>query len=275
MTTTKQAQTNRRNAKKSTGPKTAGGKLISSKNAVTYGIFSTSPLLPFEDVDEFEALKNDIATVFPPVDVVAASLVERIVLAILRQKRLRIAEAARAQLATAPEVLAIEINSILRIPFTKALSTDSISKEQEVTYSYWHEILEQFKLVDIATAPIHLDQVSAKAPKVYAQLKQIANKSTIEFDIFMETPHEIIKALERIKNHAQTFVENNTLAHRGFQIAEELRVAKLIPDGINLALLSKYQVQLDTDLYRAIDAYKTHMAWRSEVLEAEVEVTES
>ena len=66
MTTQKQRQANRRNAKKSTGPKTPGGKLMSSKNAITYGIFSTSPLLPSENVQEFEALKRDITTIYPP-----------------------------------------------------------------------------------------------------------------------------------------------------------------------------------------------------------------
>jgi len=56
-------------------------------------------------------------------------------------------------------------------------------------------------------------------------------------------------------------------------MAQQLKLAKLIPDGKSVDFLSKYQVQLDTDLYRAIEAFKKHMAWRVEHLEIDVNET--
>jgi hypothetical protein len=246
---------------------------MSSKNAMTYGIFSTSPLLPSESEEEFEALKQGIAATFPPVDTVAAGLVERIVLAILRQQRLRVAEAAKLKISMTPEILAAEASETLNLPFLQRLTANDISEKQEKTFKYWELVLEEFKTINIAAAPKNLGQVSITAPEVYHQLKQEALKSSLSYDLFMKTPTEVIKALEEIKMYAEKFIETNTIKHRAFDLTKELKLAKLIPAGTNLAFLSKYQVQLDTDLYRAIDAYKRHVAWRSEVLEVEVEET--
>jgi hypothetical protein len=53
MATTKQIEANRRNAKKSTGPKTQDGKRTVSKNAVKHGLLSADVLMPGEDASEF------------------------------------------------------------------------------------------------------------------------------------------------------------------------------------------------------------------------------
>ena len=86
----------------------------------------------------------------------------------------------------------------------------------------------------------------------------------------MKTPDKIIASLEKTKKYANDFLSNNSLNHTAHQISEQMKLAKLVPDSASLDFLNKYQVQLDTDLYRAIDAYKKHCAWRVENLEIEV-----
>ena len=49
MASTKRNEANRRNAQKSTGPKTAEGKAITSQNAIRHGLLATEILLPDED----------------------------------------------------------------------------------------------------------------------------------------------------------------------------------------------------------------------------------
>ncbi len=54
MATNKQTRANRENAKKSTGPRTAGGKARSSKNALKHGLLSQDSVLPGEAPEEFD-----------------------------------------------------------------------------------------------------------------------------------------------------------------------------------------------------------------------------
>ncbi len=56
MTSEKQVQANRRNALKSTGPKTQEGKDIVRHNAVKHGLLSQEVLLPDEDEAAFREL---------------------------------------------------------------------------------------------------------------------------------------------------------------------------------------------------------------------------
>jgi hypothetical protein len=68
----KQLEANRRNAKKSTGPRTKRGKRISSRNSIKHGLYSrdliiNSPKLK-EDPREYTRLLNSLMEEFEPVD---------------------------------------------------------------------------------------------------------------------------------------------------------------------------------------------------------------
>ena len=272
MTTPSKAKikANRQNAKRSTGPISIQGKLKVSQNAITHGIFAASPLLPNENAEEFKNLCQGIADVYPAVDAIAAGLVERIILAIWRQKRLRIAEAAKLQISMTPEIMAEEISDALRLPYHKRLNAENISEDQEYAYDYWTKVLVEFESLNIQATPKNLAQVSIQAPKIFSQLKKDALASVSNYDIFMKSPDKIIASMENTKKYAEDFVANNEIKHTAYNIAKQMKLAKLIPEGQSVDFLSKYQVQLDTDLYRAIDAYKKHIAWRAENLELEV-----
>ena len=59
MTSQKQIAANRRNAAKSTGPKTAEGKQVTRLNALKHGLQAEHVVIPGEDPEEFEALSID------------------------------------------------------------------------------------------------------------------------------------------------------------------------------------------------------------------------
>ena len=54
MSTAKQIEANRKNAKNSTGPKTIEGKAITAQNATKHGLTAQKPLIPGEDPAEFD-----------------------------------------------------------------------------------------------------------------------------------------------------------------------------------------------------------------------------
>jgi hypothetical protein len=79
MTTEKQIRANRRNAKKSTGPRTRKGKARSSQNAVTHGLSAESVLLPGEDPEEYARYAEEMRAKYRPQSPVARDLVERLI----------------------------------------------------------------------------------------------------------------------------------------------------------------------------------------------------
>jgi len=73
-----QMNANRENAKKSSGPKTDAGKANSSRNATKHGLTAANPLLPGEEPDGLQRLRNDLCSRFRPVGDGEELLVTRI-----------------------------------------------------------------------------------------------------------------------------------------------------------------------------------------------------
>src|SRR6267154_1363498 len=79
MTTPKKNLANLQNALRSTGPNTRQGKLISSRNASKHGFYSTSVLLPDEDLDEFLRLARRLVSAYAPCGVLEEQQVRTII----------------------------------------------------------------------------------------------------------------------------------------------------------------------------------------------------
>ena len=90
--TPRKAAANKRNAARSTGPKSQSGKRFASRNAVTHGIYAPGILLPGESKKEFDQLWNEKVSSYCPVGSAEFHRVESLVWHELREKRLRLAE---------------------------------------------------------------------------------------------------------------------------------------------------------------------------------------
>jgi hypothetical protein len=93
MASEKQNRANRRNARKSTGPKTSGGKAAVRLNANKHGLRSQEVLLPGEDGEALKELDENLRAELEPVGEIENLLVEGIVTAHWRLRRLRRVEA--------------------------------------------------------------------------------------------------------------------------------------------------------------------------------------
>jgi hypothetical protein len=92
--TSSKAVSNRANAQRSTGPQTPAGKARVSQNALKHGLLSRKLLLPGESQVEFDALLGQRQSELDPVCTLELTLVERIAIALWRQRRLVSAESA-------------------------------------------------------------------------------------------------------------------------------------------------------------------------------------
>src|SRR5262249_42653240 len=78
MATDRQLEANRRNAKRSTGPKTEKGKAMSSRNALKHGLTAKRTLLADEDAEDFEASREQLRSELKPVGIREEMCVDRL-----------------------------------------------------------------------------------------------------------------------------------------------------------------------------------------------------
>jgi len=88
MMSEKQVVANRRNAKKSTGPTSAGGKQASSGNATKHGLTAESHmLLPGESLEDLQKLRSRLVADLAPQGVFEEEIADRIVDLMWRLRR--------------------------------------------------------------------------------------------------------------------------------------------------------------------------------------------
>jgi hypothetical protein len=88
MTTIAKVEANRRNGELSTGPRTAEGKAIVSRNATRHGIFASVPVIPGECPQTWEAHRAGVVESLSPVGLLELNLAERAALLLWRLQRL-------------------------------------------------------------------------------------------------------------------------------------------------------------------------------------------
>jgi hypothetical protein len=93
MTSEKQIQANKGNAQKSTGPTTSEGKAAVRHNALKHGLLAQDVLLRDEDKDELRALGERMVAELQPEGELEEMMVEQIVAALWRLRRLHRVEA--------------------------------------------------------------------------------------------------------------------------------------------------------------------------------------
>jgi hypothetical protein len=87
MSTLSQIEANRRNAQRSTGPRTAEGKAVSSMNALKSGIDAESSVIPGEDSAALTALTERFYQDCQPQTIIESTLVDNIIRATWRLRR--------------------------------------------------------------------------------------------------------------------------------------------------------------------------------------------
>jgi hypothetical protein len=95
MATQKQIAANRRNAQKSTGPKTPQGKRTVAQNAATHGLTAAAPVIAGEDPAAFSRFRQQLLTELRPRGPLETMLADRIIDLSWRLKR-----TGRLQIAT-------------------------------------------------------------------------------------------------------------------------------------------------------------------------------
>ncbi len=270
MATDAQIKANKENAQKSTGPTSIEGKKKSSMNAVTHGIFSNIAILPGEDEAFIQKLREDILATYQPQDTMERCLVDRIYIAMMRQVRLCQAEAAKLRMSMRPEILADSLFQILRHSTIRRFKGDDLSDEMESNYQFYLEVIEELKPYPLIDNLPSLGLIERNMYKTFLLLKNKANDYQMSWEKFREDLNQIMKALREIKKEANNYVASNKDIHVAHGLLEDMQIIHRIPHGVDITLMTKYQVQLDNDLYRAMDVLKKYRENKAKLIEGEL-----
>jgi hypothetical protein len=93
MATEKQIEANRRNALRSTGPRTPEGKAVVRLNSLRHGLRADTIVLPGENIEEFEQLRAAMEAEWQPRTPTQRELVEDLAVARWKLRRMEVGEA--------------------------------------------------------------------------------------------------------------------------------------------------------------------------------------
>ena len=266
MTTDKKAESNRRNAQRSTGPRSETGKAVISRNALRHGLLSRHLIIAGESREEFSELLRLLAEDFQPVGLVENALVERVGIALWRQRRLVRAESAEV-----------------------SLNQQRFGSDEKSDVGHFlnldYPVYREFRAPAEGTEP---DEEVVEANVAYCEEKRKFWQSLLDSHVADEVdPLAALNAKDKKKllqglgcdaGQAETIVKKQFGSWAGafeayikyydILIAKQRApaVSRLVMQSRALPsqtdLLARYQTALDNDLYKALKALREAQAWR-------------
>jgi hypothetical protein len=271
MATEAQIKANQENAKKSTGPSTYDGKQRSSMNAMIHGIFSKIPLLPGENQEQFKFLEDEIIKAYQPTDAMEYHLVQRIYLTCIRQIRLREAEAAKLEISMMPEVMCKSVTQLFEHNSDKKFTAEDISELTEAQYMFAQALEKEIKESGYASLALTIEMIKEKMPLTSRHMKDIHEEEyKLSWEEFIQKPGMLRAAISMLAKRVKIQLASTKNNHIAYTLKHKLKIVHRIPQGDDMALFTKYQVQLDTDLYRAMKALQEYRNNKSKLIEGEV-----
>ena len=259
----RQLEANRRNALRSSGPRTAAGKAVARDNALKHGFLSRHLLIEGESPEDFQQLLDDLMAEYRPVGVVETGLVEQVAICLWRKARFVRAEAAMVNLnrrtfgeAQAREVaqrLGLPEEAWRTIPAPLAASADedpNLLADLVQQRGAWQALIDEEVLIGPApfarlpeTLQAHLlqvhgvdaDHIQAVILAEYGSWEELVAQHLRLFDELIEK--------QRIREVSLLVMESQALPTQ-------------------TELLTRYQTTLDNDLYKALKALREAQAWR-------------
>ena len=271
MATEAQIKANQENAKKSTGPATSEGKQRSSMNAMVHGIFSKIPLLPGENQEQIKLLEDVIIKAYQPTDAMEYHLVQRIYLTCIRQIRLREAEAAKLEISMIPEVMCKSVTQLFEHNSDKKFTAEDISEHTEAHYMFAQALEKEIKESGYASLALTIEMIKEKMPLTSRHIKDIHEEEyKLSWEEFIQKPGMLRAAISILAKRVKIQLASTKNNHIAYTLKHKLKIVHRIPQGDDMALFTKYQIQLDTDLYRAMRALQEYRNNKSKLIEGEV-----
>jgi hypothetical protein len=281
VTSQNKIDANRRNARHSTGPKTARGKRAVAGNARKHGILVSEvrAILPFENIKDFEDLHAELVAEYEPRGRVETLLVEQIVISYWRLKRIHRSEGAElfeAGIEAERQILTDKFNKF-RTAYAQltgvALKEQTKEIDPRLTASE-RAAATQKALFDLEQTETGIEFVKGELEEARAEIKQeeglsehnqnmladmlgLGYAAVIDRDRF-EDPDARGNLLEIIGNRISELEQSQQVLETKNSLEREVACRKQsVPGDAQLDRRMRYEAQIERQLYRAMDRLDT------------------
>jgi hypothetical protein len=261
-------------AKKSGGPNTPEGKNIASKNALKYGFYSSSTLLPGESQEEFSQLEKQLMDDFGPTDILGADLVGQMATLVWKKKRFdsienRVLLGLLNQPITAQEFsIYIDVSSIKDLD--DAISQLHFVEENIELYAqvkkdaqYCLENDLTFDRLDKKKfqGSYFLDRIEElmREEKLKETIKQIDDMKRLQFG--QASDPRFLKAAVAILGEAEVVIwtyENRDVLRDAIEKIKDQRLL----DFMQSSQLSRAHDDMRRAFSKTLNELRTHLAWK-------------
>jgi len=268
----KQVEANRRNAQKSTGPRTAMGKDIVAGNGLKHGILSTKLLLEGEDPANYRSLIVDLVAALSPVGALEEALVEKVAIALWRQTRLIRAETATLELQRKPDTKESKVAIGEAVGRYDAVNSSDISPPDREQIAWCQNVLDELGGLNAGS----VDQLKVNAPIVWEQTVRDAESEGMGVTEFLASYSDdmtkyglsasglaaYLRDLQRWCTKELEKQESREHVQAVVALVQDSRSAPICAD-----LIARYQTAIDGEFYRALKAFREVQEWRLKTVE--------
>ena len=238
---------------------------------MTHGIFSTIPLLPGENLEQFKLLEEEIIKAYQPTDAMECLLVQRVYLTCMRQIRLREAESAKLEISMMPEVMCKTVTQLFEHNSDKRFTAEDISELTEAHYMFAQALEKEIKESHYQSLALTIEIIKEKMPLTSRHIKDIHEEEyKLSWEEFIQKPGMLRAAISMLAKRVKIQLASTKNNHIAYTLKHKLKIVHRIPHGDDMTLFTKYQVQLDTDLYRAMKALQDYRNNKAKLIEGEV-----
>ena len=264
MATKKQTAANQANAQKSTGAKTPEGKAVVATNAVRHGLLASRLFLTGEDPAEFAALQDDLRAALRPAGMLELALVEKIAVALWKQRRLVTAETAALELGRRME------QSGVRQAMSRALDDNLFNAadweppdQDTIDRQKWRKkVVAEFEAVDdLVLESNDLVALAKEAPLLSDHFNEEAEQEDMTAEAYLGyQDNGLVGWAYELRDWCEKELAKEARRPLIQSVTKLVQAEKSAP--ITNQLMMRYQVALDGELYRAMDSLRKQQEWR-------------
>lgn len=254
MTSQKQAEANKLNGLKSTGPKTPEGKTIVSKNATTHGLRAQHTVIDCESQTEFDEFYNELILYLAPVGPMEQLLASRLITASWRLRRVAKIEVELFNYLQQPKPIPStdtcnndkqQYDSPFRVTVVKRYPDESLQEHPE--YSSADQV--KAKLNELKETFERISHMDVSTKNIPALRQYLIDLSTL--DLSQESLSQLSEAIDELSE-----IENSIKAQAIDDFRMKFTLGRIIHDDLKsrtaLTTFHRYEVSIERSFFKSL-----------------------